>query len=139
MNTAAIVLGAVVFGAAQLEHVPLATWIFKNEVGLTAVVSAALSLVLLWYLLLKGKTKVLRLLAGFQVSMILLAISYAHYPNFIRLKNGTAVVKTFHLERHKFQLALLTQIELSAFFQGIALAILILAAILKGFNLLLAA
>ncbi len=91
MNTAAIVLGAIVFGAAQLEHVPLATWIFKNEVGLTAVVSAALSLVLLWYLLLKGKTKVLRLLAGFQVSMILLAISYAHYPNFIRLKNGTAI------------------------------------------------
>ncbi|RZJ63619.1 MAG: cytochrome d ubiquinol oxidase subunit II, partial [Flavobacterium sp.] len=41
-----------------------------------------------WYLLLKGKTKVLRVLAGFQVTMILVAISYAHFPNFIRFKNG---------------------------------------------------
>jgi cytochrome d ubiquinol oxidase subunit II len=91
MNTAAIVFGAMVFAAAQWDDVPLATWIFKNNIGLSAVLSAGLSLVLLWYLLLKGKTKVLRLLAGFQVSMILLAISYAHFPNFIRLKDGTAI------------------------------------------------
>lgn len=91
MNVAAVLFGVVVFWAAQSEGVPLVNWVFKNPVGLTAVSLASLSLVLLWYLLLKGKTKVLRILAGFQVTMILLAISYAHFPNFIRLRNGDAI------------------------------------------------
>jgi cytochrome d ubiquinol oxidase subunit II len=91
MNIGAVIFGAMVFMAAAQEDVPLVNWVFENEIGLSAVVLASLSLVLLWYLLLKGKTKVLRLLAGFQVSMILLAISYAHFPNFIRLKNGDAL------------------------------------------------
>jgi cytochrome d ubiquinol oxidase subunit II len=91
MNIAAVVCGALVFIAAAKEDVPLVSWVFKNQVGLIAVILASLSLVLLWYLLLKGKTKVLRILAGFQVTMILLAISYAHFPNFIRLKNGDVI------------------------------------------------
>jgi cytochrome d ubiquinol oxidase subunit II len=88
MNIAAVLMGILVFVTASIENVPLVNWVFLNKVGLTAVILASLSLVLLWYLLLKGKTKVLRVLAGFQVTMILLAISYAHFPNFIRLKNG---------------------------------------------------
>lgn len=91
MNIAAVVLGIIVFITAYSENVPLINWVFKDVIGLTAVTLASLSLVLLWYLLLKGKTKVLRILAGFQVSMILLAISYAHFPNFIRFKNGTSI------------------------------------------------
>lgn len=91
MNIAAVVCGALVFIAAGKEDVPLVSWVFQNRVGLIAVILAGLSLVLLWYLLLKGKTKILRVLAGFQVTMILLAISYAHFPNFIRLKNGDVI------------------------------------------------
>jgi cytochrome d ubiquinol oxidase subunit II len=91
MNIAAVVFGALVFIAAKIQNVPLLNWVFQNKIGLIAVSLASLSLVLLWYLLLKGKTKVLRILAGFQVTMILLAISYAHFPNFIRLKNGDKI------------------------------------------------
>ncbi|MBB2145397.1 cytochrome d ubiquinol oxidase subunit II [Pedobacter sp. LMG 31464] len=91
MNVAAVLFGALVFIAAKMQNVPLIDWVFKNNIGLIAVTLASLSLVLLWYLLLKGKTKVLRILAGFQVTMILLAISYAHFPNFIRLKNGDKI------------------------------------------------
>ncbi len=91
MNIAAVFIGMLVFLAAYIEGVPLMSWVFKDSVGLGAVVVASLSLILLWYLLLKGKTKVLRVLAGFQVTMILLAISYAHFPNFIRFKDGTAL------------------------------------------------
>ncbi|MGE6221583.1 cytochrome d ubiquinol oxidase subunit II [Nubsella zeaxanthinifaciens] len=91
MNLAAVVFGAMVFVSAQLENVPLLSWVLYNKVGLIAVILASLSLVLLWYLLLKGSTKILRVLAGFQVTMILLAISYAHFPNFIRLKDGNAI------------------------------------------------
>ncbi|RZJ69637.1 MAG: cytochrome d ubiquinol oxidase subunit II, partial [Flavobacterium sp.] len=70
---------------------PLVSWVIYNKVGLAAVILASLSLVLLWYLLVKGETKILRILAGFQVTMILVAISYAHFPNFIRLKGGEAI------------------------------------------------
>ncbi|MFC4210139.1 cytochrome d ubiquinol oxidase subunit II [Pedobacter lithocola] len=91
MNIAAVVFGAMVFIAAQLDNIPLTDWVFKNPVGLSAIILASISLILLWYLLIKGKTQVLRILAGFQVTMILLAISYAHFPNFIRLKNGDAI------------------------------------------------
>lgn len=91
MNIAAILLGAFVFLAAIIDDVPLVDWVFKNNVGLAAVIMAGLSLLLLWYLLLNGKTKVLRILAGFQVTMILVAISYAHFPNFIRFKDGSTL------------------------------------------------
>ncbi|WP_113654786.1 cytochrome d ubiquinol oxidase subunit II [Pedobacter namyangjuensis] len=91
MNVAAVLFGAMVFGSAYLEEVPLVDWVLKNPVGLASIVLASLSLILLWYLLIKGKTKILRLLAGFQVTMILVAISFAHFPNFIRLKNGDAI------------------------------------------------
>jgi cytochrome d ubiquinol oxidase subunit II len=91
MNVAAVLFGLMVFVSSYLEDVPLTSWVFENPVGLTAVMLASLSLVLLWYLLLKGKTKILRVLAGFQVTMILVAISYAHFPNFIRLKNGDTI------------------------------------------------
>lgn len=91
MNISAVIFGAMVFIAAQFDNIPLIDWVFKNTIGLTAIVLASLSLILLWYLLIKGKTKVLRILAGFQVTMILVAISYAHFPNFIRLKNGGAI------------------------------------------------
>jgi cytochrome d ubiquinol oxidase subunit II len=91
MNIAAVLMGILVFIAAGIDKVPLINWVFESRVGLAAVTLASLSLVLLWYLLLRGKTKILRILAGFQVTMILVAISYAHFPNFIRLKNGDVV------------------------------------------------
>lgn len=91
MNIAAVVFGAMVFIAAQFDGIPLIDWVFKNTVGLASIILASLSLILLWYLLIKGETKTLRILAGFQVTMILLAISYAHFPNFILLKNGDAI------------------------------------------------
>jgi cytochrome d ubiquinol oxidase subunit II len=87
-NIAAVISGALVFIAAQVQGIPLAEWIFGNAVGLTAISAASLSLVLLWYLLYKGKTRVLRVLAGFQVTMILLTTTYRHYPKIVLLKGG---------------------------------------------------
>ncbi|RNI23405.1 cytochrome d ubiquinol oxidase subunit II [Rufibacter latericius] len=88
INIVAVICGALVFGAAQLEGVPLLEWLFGNAVSFTSIVLATLSLVLLWVLLGRGQGKVLRLLAGFQVTMILLAISWAHFPDFILLQGG---------------------------------------------------
>ena len=88
MNIAAFVCGALVFVAAYHENIPLIDWVFGNVIGITAISAASLSLILFWYLLGKGKTRILRVLAGFQVSMILLTTTYRHFPNIVLLKNG---------------------------------------------------
>lgn len=87
-NIFAVIFGALVFTAAHFEGIPLLDWVFGNWVGATAIVAATLSLVLLWYLLRKGKTKILRLLAGFQVTMILLTVTWKHYPRIVVLANN---------------------------------------------------
>ncbi|SFE43734.1 cytochrome bd-I ubiquinol oxidase subunit 2 apoprotein [Chitinophaga sp. CF118] len=89
MNLAAVVFGALVFIAAHSEGIPLDTWLFGNAVGIIAITAATLSLILLWFLLLKkGKLIIIRVLAGFQVTMILLAITLRHYPNIVIMKGG---------------------------------------------------
>jgi cytochrome d ubiquinol oxidase subunit II len=87
-NIAAAIAGTLVFIAAKLDGVPLQEWLFGNTVGSIAIAAAMVSLVLLWYLLYKGKKIIIRILAGFQVTMILLAIAYKHFPNIVFLKCG---------------------------------------------------
>lgn len=88
MNAVAVAFGGLVFLAAEIENVHLAHWIFGNPVSLVAVIAASVSLILLWYLLSRGKTKVIRILAAFQVTMILVSVSYRHFPNIIMIKGG---------------------------------------------------
>lgn len=87
-NIAAVVCGLLVFGSAFRENIPLIEWVFGNWVGITAILSATLSLILMWYLLYIGNIKWIRPLAGFQVMMILLTTTFRHFPNIILLKNG---------------------------------------------------
>jgi len=87
-NIIAVMAGVLVFAAAIADEVPLFNWVFGEPVGLIAVIAATLSLIVMWKWI---DTKILlipRVLVGFQVTMILLAISYAHFPNFVILKRG---------------------------------------------------
>ena len=88
MNIAAVVAGSAVFIAAAKENIPLVQWVFGNFIGIAAVSAATISLIALWYLIGKGKRFIIRVLAGFQMTMILLTTTYKHYPNIIILKNG---------------------------------------------------
>jgi len=87
-NIAAVICGILVFVASYVENIPLIEWVFGNWVGRIAILSATLSLILMWYLLYQGKIALLRPLAGFQVTMILLTTTYRHFPNIVILKNG---------------------------------------------------
>ncbi|WP_316810855.1 cytochrome d ubiquinol oxidase subunit II [Pedobacter heparinus] len=80
--------GALVFLAAYAEGIPLAEWIFGDTPGLIAIIAASISLVMLFYALNKDQPILLRLLAGFQVTMILFAATYSHFPDIVLLKNG---------------------------------------------------
>ena len=88
LNIAAVVCGGLVFVAATLEGIPLLEWVFGNTIGLTAIIAATLSLIFLWYLLYNGYTGRIRLLAGFQVTMILFTTTFRHFPNIVILKNN---------------------------------------------------
>lgn len=87
-NIAAVLCGILVFIAAYMEQIPLIDWVFGNWVGRIAIISATLSLVWMWSLLYQGKLALLRPLAGFQVTMILLTTTYKHFPNIVILKGG---------------------------------------------------
>lgn len=87
-NIIAALAGAFVFIAAKIEDIPLEEWVFGNAVGISAITAASLSLVLFWWLVKKGKRFILRVLAGFQVTMILLTTTYRHFPDIVLLKNG---------------------------------------------------
>lgn len=80
--------GALVFVAAYVEHIPLATWIFGDTPGLLAIIAASISLIIMFYALNSDKPILLRMLAGFQVAMILFAATYTHFPDIVLLKNG---------------------------------------------------
>ena len=87
-NIAALVSGALVFIAAEIEKVPVKNWVFGNLPGILAIALATASLIVMWYLIYKGRSVVIRVLAGFQVAMILFATTYIHYPNIVVLDNG---------------------------------------------------
>lgn len=88
--------GALVFIAAEAEQVPLMSWIFGGLPGLIAIIAASLSLILMFYALNRNKPILLRLLAGFQVTMILFAATYSHFPDIVLLKNGSNLSLLVH-------------------------------------------
>ena len=87
-NIFAVIFGGGVFLAAQLDDVPLVEWVFGDPVGLAAVVAASISVAALWFTIRRVNTWMTRALVVFQVSMILLAISYAHFPDLVLVSSG---------------------------------------------------
>lgn len=88
MSLAAIAAAALVIIAASADHIPVVRWLFGNPVSLGCVLLAALSLVWMWLSLFRQSTKWLRITAGAQISLLLIAITYEHYPVLINLKNA---------------------------------------------------
>ncbi len=93
MNIASFLTGGLVFLAATLDGIPLFTWVFGNFVSITAVIIATASLVLLWYFVRRTYIWMPRILAAVQVTMILFAVTYAHYPDFILMQEGKLSLK----------------------------------------------
>ena len=87
MSLAAIGAAILVLIAAQRDDVPLAHWLFGNPVSIACVISAALSLIWMWVSLFRQSTRWLRIIAGAQITLLLVAITYEHYPVLINLKN----------------------------------------------------
>jgi cytochrome d ubiquinol oxidase subunit II len=116
MNIVALMFSVLVFFAAHADNIPLIVWVFSDSVGLSAVTAAGISQILLWYLLPRGRAWLLRMLSAFQVTMILLAISYAHFPDFIILKGGGNLSLLAHQAPSKTMTALACALLLGSVF-----------------------
>jgi cytochrome d ubiquinol oxidase subunit II len=84
----ALVLAVVVFIASIVDGVPLSHWLFGNPISIACMSLAGASLVWLWIILSRERTGPLRTIAGAQVTLLLIAITYEHYPVLINLKNA---------------------------------------------------
>jgi cytochrome bd ubiquinol oxidase subunit II len=96
MNAWAFLSGGLVFVAAEIERIPLSSWIFGHTLGIIAVAAASVSLLLMWLYIYRKNIWLPRVLAGFQVTMILLAISTVHYPDFVVFGNGNGLSLETH-------------------------------------------
>ncbi|WP_419868158.1 cytochrome d ubiquinol oxidase subunit II [Chryseobacterium sp. CT-SW4] len=84
-----VIAGILVFATAYLSDIPLITWIFSKPLGIIAIIFATIALGLLFYCMKQRKLTPVRVLAGFQIVMILVAATYQHNPNIILLGNGS--------------------------------------------------
>ncbi len=87
MSIAALAAAALVFIAARVEDIPLEHWLFGNSISVICVVLAIGSLIWMWASLFTRQTKLIRVIAGAQVTLLLVAITYEHYPVLVNLKN----------------------------------------------------
>lgn len=106
MNIVTVLAGALVFIIAEVEHINLMRGLFQNKLSLVAILLASFSLVFLWYFLLKGKKIIVRLLAGFQITMILFAVGYEYFPGFVMLKGGGQISLLENTAPYNTQLSL---------------------------------
>lgn len=91
-----VVCGAVVFLMAHRSEIPLLHWIFGDIWGQLAITAASVSLIGLFIAFKRRNALWMRLLAGFQVVMILFAATYQHYPDLVLLNNGSALSLADH-------------------------------------------
>jgi cytochrome d ubiquinol oxidase subunit II len=112
MTIAAFIAGILVFVAGYFEGIPILRWLFENPLALAAISAALISLIIQWIFLYRRNTNTLRILAGFQITMILLAVTSRHYPNIVLLKGG----KSLSLLEHAGH-------EQTIFYLGVALLV----------------
>lgn len=96
-----VLAGALVFMAAYYSNIPLTAWIFGGVIGQLAITLATISVAVLFWAFKHRKAVLMRLLAGFQVMMILIAATYQHYPNLILFKDGSTLSLLEHAGSEK--------------------------------------
>jgi len=87
-HTLSMCCGALVFLAAWYDGIPLVQWVFGQTTGAVGVALALAAALVFRLRIARAESSLLRVLAAFQVAMILLVTTYYHYPDILLLKNG---------------------------------------------------
>lgn len=93
LNILTVMAGGLVFLAAYLEEMPLLPAFLENHISIIALILASLSLPLLWHQVKAYRYNTARVLAGFQVSMILLSLFYSLYPAFVVMEDAVLTLE----------------------------------------------
>lgn len=86
MNILTVAAGGLVFLASWTEGIPLLPGLLDHPVSILALVMSSISLPLTWKFLAEKRHSYARILAGFQVTMILFALFYSIHPAFMIFK-----------------------------------------------------
>lgn len=90
-NILTVIAGGLVFIASAVDDIHLFTAIITNIPSLLALILATISLIFLWKYLSKRRKDLVRIIAGFQISMILFAVGYIYLPDFVILADGSTL------------------------------------------------
>jgi cytochrome d ubiquinol oxidase subunit II len=88
MNTVMSVWIIVIFWSAYKDDIPLTTWLFGNWISMATICCSVPAFVFLWIAVYRNNITLMRSLAGFMIMMLLIAVTYSHYPNIVLFKNG---------------------------------------------------
>jgi cytochrome d ubiquinol oxidase subunit II len=88
VNFATILSGGFVFLAARLNGFNLIQLLLSHPAGAVCLLLATLSLPLLWYTLQRRQVVLPRILAAFQVCMILFAWVWIQFPVVVKIQDG---------------------------------------------------
>lgn len=79
----------IIFVAASMESIPMSKWLFGNAVSKWCVYFAFGCFILLWLNIFNQKVAATRFFASVMVTLLLIGVTYSHYPDIILLKNKT--------------------------------------------------
>ncbi|MXS72729.1 cytochrome d ubiquinol oxidase subunit II [Flavobacteriaceae bacterium W22] len=96
-----VVTGILVFIAAYVSGIPLLERVFGHWIGISAVVTASVFLAMLFLFIKTKRLLLVRVLAGAQILMILVAATYQLYPDIILLQNGNHLSLTENIAPEK--------------------------------------
>ena len=85
---AIVLVGAMVFVAAQTSGHPLFFEFLHSPASMVAIILATLELPLLWILLNRNSRVLIRLIAGFQTTMIVTGWFAIQFPVLVKIKDG---------------------------------------------------
>lgn len=91
---ALVVVGGFVFIAAEINGHPLFYEFYHSPFSMVSIMLATLALPLLWINLNKNNRNILRIVAGFQTTMIVTGWFAIQFPVLVKIKEGNDI--TFH-------------------------------------------
>lgn len=88
---ALVLVGAIVFAAAQINGHPLLFEFLHSPMSVVSIVLATLAMPVLWYYINHPKRALLRFIAGFQTTMIVTGWFAIQYPVLVKVQQGADI------------------------------------------------
>jgi cytochrome d ubiquinol oxidase subunit II len=96
-NMAMLIFMIIIFVTAFKEKIPLTQWLFGNTLSLFCVGLASICFVFVWTNIYNDKVASMRFFASALVTLLLIAVTYSHYPDLVLLKDHA----TLSLMKHQ--------------------------------------